>query len=272
MLIIDSHAHCGIQDRYPPQSFGDYYNEIKRSAIRGVAVFAPVMEIYDRYDPLFKDSPAWQQRRKAANDYVLSLSGREIDVFPYFFIWNDFAADQLTDRHYGIKWHRHDDEPTYNYDDPACAAVVAAIVKRNLPIVLEEEFSNTVRFINELAPDATVIIPHLGMLNGGYGSIAAAGLWDKPNVWADTALAAPGEIKDYIHNYGHERLLFGSDFPFGHPVSELMKVLRLDMDDAVKEDICGRNLMRLYARIRSAGSDINSSAKEAYIPENGRTT
>jgi hypothetical protein len=252
LLIIDSHAHCGVGDRYPPQSFEDYYSAVKGSPISGVAVFAPVMEIYDRYDPFFKDSPTWQQRRKTANDYVLSLSDREIDVFPYFFIWNDFAADQLTHRHYGIKWHRHDDEPTYNYDDPACAAAMAAIVKRNLPIVLEEEFSNTERFIDELASDATVIIPHLGMLNGGFRRIAAAGLWGKPNVWADTALASSVEIMEYIRCYGHRRLLFGSDFPFGHPVSELEKVLRLNIDESIKEDICGNNLMRLYARIRHA--------------------
>lgn len=250
MKIIDSHAHCGIQDRFPPQSFENYLDAIRGSPIQGAAMFAPVMEIYDRNDPFFTDTPSWQKRRRAANQYLLSLQGREIEVFPYFFIWNDFAADQITDGHFGIKWHRHDDEPRYNYDDPACAAALGVIRKKNLPVVLEEEFSETMRFVNERAHDITVIIPHLGMLNGGYRQIAAAGLWRKPNVWADTSLASPHEITDYIDQYGHKRLLFGSDFPFGHPPSEYAKIDRMALDAAIKADICGNNLMRLYKPIR----------------------
>jgi hypothetical protein len=37
-----------------------------------------------------------------------------------------------------------------------------------MPVVLEEEFENTIRFINELAIGVNVIIPHLDLLNGGY--------------------------------------------------------------------------------------------------------
>lgn len=56
----------------------------------------------------------------------------------------------------------------------------------------------------------------------------------------------------YIRRYGRQHLHYGSDFPFGHPVSELEKVLRLNIDESIKEDICGKNLLRLYARIRHA--------------------
>lgn len=60
---------------------------------------------------------------------------------------------------------------------------------RGLPVVLEEEFDHTVRLIWEMADGTTVIIPHLGMLNGGFRSNAEADLWAQENVWADTALA-----------------------------------------------------------------------------------
>ncbi len=36
------------------------------------------------------------------------------------------------------------------------------IKRRNMPVVLEEEFENTFIFINELAVGVKVIIPHLG--------------------------------------------------------------------------------------------------------------
>jgi predicted TIM-barrel fold metal-dependent hydrolase len=80
-----------------------------------------------------------------------------------------------------------------------------------LPIVLEEEFENTLLFINELDPEAIVIIPHCGILNGGYDKLCKSGVWEKPNIYADTALAGPGIIKDFISRHGHEKLLFGSD-------------------------------------------------------------
>ncbi len=250
MRVIDSHAHCGIQEPYPPQAFEDYLAAIRKSPISGVALFPPVAEIYDRHDPFFTDTPSWRESRKTANHYLTTLKNREIDVFPYFFIWNDFAVDQLSDNHYGIKWHRHDDEPRYNYDDPACQAAVQAIRKRNLPVVLEEELENTIRFVETIAPGLTVIIPHLGMLNGGYHRLASAGIWENPNVWADTALAPARDITEYIDQYGHHRLLFGSDFPFGHPPSELSKIRRLSLADTEMKDIFANNLMRLYEQIQ----------------------
>ena len=67
---------------------------------------------------------------------------------------------------------------------------------------LEEEFENTIRFINELAAGVRVVIPHLGLLNGGYSAFVEHGVWDKPKVYADTALASRYEIKDYLKIMG----------------------------------------------------------------------
>ena len=105
--IIDAHAHCGKQDNSSPQTIEDYYHAVRGSDILGVVMFPPVMAIYDRYDPHFKDTPEWQMRRQTANSYLLTLEGWGLVVFPFFFIWNDFAVDQLSDGHRGIKWHRH---------------------------------------------------------------------------------------------------------------------------------------------------------------------
>ncbi|RLB76150.1 MAG: hypothetical protein DRH24_18400 [Deltaproteobacteria bacterium] len=170
-MIIDAHVHCGIQDQFPPQSYDDYFSIISGSGIKEAVMFPPVMEIYDRYDPNFTDSTQWKNRRKAANEYLLHIRTTDFRVIPYFFIWNDFAVDQLTSQHKGIKWHRHSDEPMYYYDSPRCRKAVDEIISRNMPVVLEEELDNTIRFIEQIAKDVTVIIPHMGMLNGGYGAI-----------------------------------------------------------------------------------------------------
>ena len=243
--IIDSHAHCGIIDRSMPQSFEDYRSHIQGSGIGAVVMFSPVMEIYDRYRPNFEDNAKWQQRRKISNEYLLTIGKPDLKVIPYFFIWNDFTVDQLKPQHKGIKWHRHPNEPVYHYDDPQCKEAIDKIKRRNMPVVLEEEFENTIYFINELAVGVKVIIPHLGMLNGGYHAFVEHGVWDKQNVYADTALASRYEIEDYVDNFGYDRILFGSDFPFGDPKEELCKIQDLSIPRRKKEMILGHNLRRL---------------------------
>ena len=247
--VIDAHAHCGVLDDSWPQSFEDYRRQAEGAGISGVALFSPVYEIYDRYDPDFTDTPEWQRRRQRSNAYLLSLRPAGIEVFPYFFIWNDFAVAQLTPAHRGIKWHRHPGEPVYRYADPGCRAALAEIRRRNLPIILEEEFDQTLRFVREQAGGIRVIIPHLGGLNGGFRAIADAGLWEMENVWADTALASCNEIRTYLEDYGHSRLMFGSDFPFGHPAEELDKIRRLGLAPEVAAGVLRDNFRRLQAGV-----------------------
>ena len=255
MMAIDTHVHCGVIDRGMPQSFKDYEQQIAGTDIGGAAMFSPVFEIYDRYDFNFTDTPAWRRRRQESNANLLSLKSTVLTVFPYFFIWNDFAVEQLTAAHCGIKWHRHLGEPVYCYDDPKCSAALDEIRHRNIPVVLEEEFDNTLRFIRELADGITVIIPHLGLLNGGFQAIARAGLWERENVWADTALASQDEILEYLQCYGHRRLLFGSDFPFGSPSVELRKVRSLELAPEVEAAVLEGNFIRLQ---NTKGSGLHS--------------
>ena len=258
--VIDAHAHCGILDRSWPQSLQDYRRQAEGTDIAGVAVFSPVMEIYNRYDRRFTDTPAWRRRRRQSNAHLLSLDSDRLDIYPYFFIWNDFAVEQLSPAHCGIKWHRHAGEPTYAYEDPRCRSALDEIRRRRLPVILEEECHHTVRFIRELAQGITVIIPHLGMLNGGFRAIADAGLWALETVWADTALAGPGEIRAYLHAYGHRRLMFGSDFPFGDPYAELQTVRGLNLDPEVEAAVLGGNFIRLQACVdHGAGSPVPDS-------------
>jgi len=135
--VIDAHAHCGVIDRSMPQSFEDYRRQIAGTDIGGVALFSPVLEIYDRYDFEFTDTAAWRRSRRVSNFYLLSLKSADLSVYPYFFIWNDFAVEQLSAAHCGIKWHRHAGEPIYHYDNPKCRAALEDIRRRNLPASLK---------------------------------------------------------------------------------------------------------------------------------------
>jgi hypothetical protein len=250
--IIDSHIHCGNQNA--DLRFDKIRPLLQEAGISGACLFAPAEDIYDRYDPNFQDTADWQRARRAANRYVLDLAAQDASVLPYLFVWNDFAVEELQQDYRGIKWHRHTSEPVYHYDDPRCGQMIQEITRRRLPVVLEESFENTCRFVEQLAPNAVIIIPHLGALNGSYSALEKAGIWRRGNTYADTALARRDHMRHFIQHYGPERLLFGSDFPFGMPAEELRDVESLGLSTTDFEKVAGGNLRALMDEIVPPGT------------------
>jgi len=248
--IIDCHLHCGVQN----VSWG--WEQKRRlllaAGIQGVGIIPPVEDVYDRLDPNFTDTAAWQACRRRAHRYLLELRDPDFCFYPYFFVWNDFAWEDLGPEYVAVKWHRHPDEPAYLYDHPRCREFLQVVRERGLPILLEESFRNTRFFLERLAPDLPVIIPHLGGLNGGYLPLRDAGVWERPLTYADSSTAAPPEMEDFLGRYGSDRLLFGSDHPFGQPQTELAKILDLNLPEDQARAVLGDNFRRICAVSRSA--------------------
>ncbi len=119
--------------------------------------------------------------------------------------------------------------------------------KRGLPILLEESFENTLFFLERLAAEIPVVIPHLGGLNGGYGPLKAAGVWERPHTYTDSSTADPAEIEDLLGRYGSARLLYGSDWPFGQPEIEVRKILHLNLPEQEIQAILAGNFLRLVS-------------------------
>jgi len=246
-MIIDGHCHCGRQDRSPPHDYEFVARLHRQCGITGAGMFPPVMEVYDRHTPDFEDDDYWRARRERANHYLLDLSKQDVTpkVYPFLFVWNDFRIDELEHDFVGIKWHRHADEPAYHYDDPRCEEMMGAIRERGLPVLIEEEFEHTVRFINELAPDIRICVPHIGILNGGYEALKAAGVWAKPNVFTDTSPGGHVDvIRRYLDDYGPERAFFGSDYPFGIPAVALEGIESIRMAEEDRKLVLCENYLR----------------------------
>ena len=249
--VLDAHVHCGCQDLDPPQDYETIAGLHRGAGIDAAWMFPPVYEVYDRYDPGFVDAPEWQARRQRADRYLLDLAAQDVSprVFPFYFVWNDFDLAALNaGPHRGIKWHRHPDEPVYHYDDPRCRAILDAITERRLPVTLEESFDNTMRFLDELAPEAVVVIPHCGHLNGGFERLHALRLWSRPSVYADTSAWPshnPAALRTFLDTYGPEKLLLGSDYPFADPAFCLQAVLDLRLPPADEALVLAANALRL---------------------------
>ena len=236
-MILDSHVHCGLT-----QKFDIIKKEWEKAGIDGGVLFSPVEEIYDRYNSNFFDSNKYKSLRENVHNYLKNIAKNEKNIFVFYFVWNDF---KLPDKIFkGIKWHRHSNEPEYDYRSEKCQHFIKFICENNLPVILEEEFLNTIKFIEMINKRTIIIIPHLGFLNGGYSKLKAEGIFNEQNIYVDTALASIDEIEDYAKNFDINKLLFGSDYPFGSPYYELLKIKNLFSKKEIQR-IASENLLTI---------------------------
>ena len=167
---------------------------------------------------------------------------------PYYYIPETMSPIPEGKGFYGGKWHwmRGIQDCSSNYqvlEDPKLKEFIEASEKIDLPIVFEEELSFTEAFVRK-TKNLKIIIPHLGMLGGNPIDFLHT-FKARENVYFDTALASPDTVMRFIENIGHERVLFGSDIPFGTMKWELEKILSLPISDDKKEWILCKNLKRL---------------------------
>lgn len=244
MRIIDNHIHCGNNRRTKIFTPEDISQNLHSAKAEGAVIFAFPEDIYR-----IENS---KESRIKANEYILEVSQKAKEtLYPFYFVWNDFLIPDNFSNYAGIKWHRHWDEPKYDYDDPRCKKFLGTINDLALPVVLEEEYKYTMRFINE-NPNINVIIPHMGFLNGGYERMDI--FFDKPNVYFDTSTANSEAIKHVLSNVGAERVIFGSDVsgtssPFYNFTKvELEKILKLELSERSLTLILSENIERLIPK------------------------
>lgn len=244
MRIIDNHIHCGnnIHKSFTPD---DIRQDLKESGACGAVIFAFPEDMYR-----IEDSKEW---RIKANDYILNVSKdtKDITLYPFYFVWNDYLIPSNLENYAGIKWHRHWDEPRYNYKDPKCDEILTIIKTLDLPVLIEEEFENTVQFVKD-NPELKIIIPHIGNLNGGYDKMDA--FFQNGKVYFDTSCATLEAIKRVLDNVGPERILFGSDVSgtrtpfFNYTKVELEKVSQLELDEKARAMIFFENIESLIPK------------------------
>ncbi len=243
MRIIDAHIHVGCNRDTKYYSEAELWRDLREAGAQGAVIFAFPEDIYRITDSV--------EARLRANEYVLEVAGKSPDLYPFYFVWNDYLIPENLDRYVGVKWHRHYDEPRYDYDDPRCGRFLDEVRRLRMPVLLEEEFEETRRFILE-NPDIDVIIPHMGKLNGGYERMRA--FYRMDNVYFDTSTAPLEAIKRCLNVIGPERVIFGSDVsgtsqPFyNFPKVELEKIRKLNLPRRELELILSGNVERIILK------------------------
>jgi predicted TIM-barrel fold metal-dependent hydrolase len=234
MEIIDSHTHWG-----PSVTMGtevtteELLRQAEQSGVSRVVIFP---------------FPSTALADQGINQRLLDETNRIKKFIPYYYIPETMKPIPEGKGFYGGKWHwmRGVQDCSSNYQalkDPKLREFIDASERIDLPIVLEEEFAFTEAFVKK-TKSLKVIIPHLGGLGGNPMDFLDP-FKGRENVYFDTALASSDKVMKFIYEIGHERILFGSDVPFGTMKWELEKILSLRIGDDKKEWIFSKNLKRL---------------------------
>ncbi len=120
-------------------------------------------------------------------------------------------------------------------------AIMDYIQERKIPINFEEHFDVTVMFV-DLYPDASIIIPHMGGLNGGADRVLAA-VGHRDNVYFDVSLA--GISESLVKEFGAHKFLCGSDYPYGSPSWSVDRVKKLNIPEEQRAMIMSGNVLSL---------------------------
>jgi hypothetical protein len=236
-LIIDSHSHWG-----PSLSMGteittaELQRQLKESGISYV-VLIPF--------------PSTAIANNDINVKLLEETRRIQGFIPYHYIRENYDVDgfnPIPREYYGGKWHwmRGWQDSASNYkvlDDPDLPALIENLQKINKPIVFEEDLDFTERFV-DMTEGLPLIIPHLGLLGGNPYDFLRT-FKDNDSIYFDTALASREQIRKFVETIGPERVIFGSDVPFGSMRSELEKVLSLPIPQEDKELLLYKNIIKL---------------------------
>ncbi|WP_445491063.1 amidohydrolase family protein [Niallia sp. 03133] len=97
---------------------------------------------------------------------------------------------------------------------------------------LAEEFKNT-----------TFIIGHMGFGPLDVEAIKLASTMD--NVFLETSSSNYLAVEQAVDKCGHEKIIFGSEFPLSDPVVERIKIDRLPISDEKKEFIFSNNILQI---------------------------
>ena len=132
--------------------------------------------------------------------------------------------------------------------NPLCVAVMKKAAELDLPVFIHcgDKVAAQPWQIGlgaQECPDTTIIC-HMGGFFHGEEAIRMAK--KNPNIYLDTSsIPYPHIIAKAIHELGAERIVFATDNPAGDPVSDLQKILNLNLDKQTQEQILWKNSAKI---------------------------
>jgi predicted TIM-barrel fold metal-dependent hydrolase len=134
----------------------------------------------------------------------------------------------------------------FGFDEPVLAEVATACGERGFPVyshVLPQPGCTTADFavLARQHPKTNFILGHMGFGPGDADAIDFAA--ELGNLYLETSLGNYLILRDALARLGPEKLIFGSEFPLGHPRAELENIRLLD--SSAHDAILAGNVLRL---------------------------
>jgi predicted TIM-barrel fold metal-dependent hydrolase len=134
----------------------------------------------------------------------------------------------------------------FAFEEPVLEEVAAACAEQGFPVyshVLPKPGSTTADYaaLARRCPNTRFILGHMGFGPGDIDAIEFSAELD--NLYLETSLGNWLILRDALARLGPGKLIFGSEFPLGHPKAELENVLLLE--ESAHAAILGDNILRL---------------------------
>lgn len=134
----------------------------------------------------------------------------------------------------------------FSFAEPVLEEIAAGCAERGFPVyshVLPAPGSTTADYaaLARRCPATNFILGHMGFGPGDSDAIDFAA--ELENLYLETSLGNYLILRDALDRLGPRKLIFGSEFPLGHPKAELENVLLLD--PAAHPAILAGNILRL---------------------------
>ncbi len=154
---------------------------------------------------------------------------------------HEFLADM---RRHGVGALRaYPAEHRYLLNGLTFGSLFEELVPRRIPLMVGPHWAALTQLLADF-PDLTVII--VGHGDWGDDRYFRPLVARYPRLHLDTSnYQTPDGIADFVGQYGHERLVYGSGFPPFQMGGALLTLARADISDEGKEAIAGENLRRL---------------------------
>ena len=220
-------AAFNIYNKVEVQIFDGNYDEIHDWIVRGQGVAEAAARYPGRFIPLVYLNPLEGADicREKVETYVDGKGFRGIKMNP---LRHAFVAD-----------------------DTAVDPVMEMARSRHLPVFIHSghppySLPWSIALLAERFPEVKTVMIHMGHGHGVYIDAALKMAKRFPNIYLEMSGMPMGvKIRQAYEEVGHDRIMFGTDYPFHHPSVEIQKVLTCGLDEAAMQDVFYNNAKKL---------------------------
>ena len=262
MRIIDCHTHC-FPDSLAERAVGRLVSSYKVTPSFDGTVNDLIRQMDDAGIEMSVMVPVATKPSQVQpiNDWVLGI--RHPRVIPFGAMHPDFpeiASEIRRLREAGIKGVKlHPNWQGYKPEDPKAFPIYEALIENDMIAYFHggdelEKWPTPIDSTPRAFAEVHAQFPYLKLVVAHMGGYR---MWDEVeeyllgrDLYFDISACFPEDLPDdqllrMMRAHGMEKILYASDSPCGHPVSQLQRMLSLPLADEEKELLCWKNAARL---------------------------